>query len=303
MIRRRNLFRAGAVLLYVLLAGVTLQSIATALERREFHRPGPMVNVGDHQLHIHCVGAGAPTVVLEAPAAGMSAAWGWVQPAVARSARVCSYDRAGLGWSERAEAAYNPADTTVELQALLDGSGEQGPFILVGQGLGAAHATLFASRFESRTAALVLIDAPRPAASPAGKGGGESGGESGGENTVMRFAGSWPWLSRIGVLRIAGVLSRTAAGLPDPEGGALAAFLNRPDHLTQAARELARADEVIGLAATATLPGVPVTRLDVAGPARVAFLTDHAAAERVAAAILDVVGVVRKRTAPASSRP
>lgn len=281
----------------MLLAGATLQSIATALERREFQRPGPLVNVGDHQLHIHCVGEGAPTVVLEAPAAGMSAAWAWVQLAVAQGTRVCSYDRAGLGWSERGERPYNPADTAPELRRLLDGSGEHGPFIVAGQGLGAAHATLFASRFADQTAALVLVDAARQGASLAG----ENAGENAGESTVMRFAGAWPWLARIGVLRLASVLSRMAAGLPDPEGGALEAFLNRPDHLTQAARELARADEVIALAAAARLPDIPVTRLDVAGQARVAFLTDKAAAARVSSAILDAVRVAQERTAP--SRP
>ena len=46
--------------------------------------------------------------VLEAPALGMSAAWGWVQPEVARRTRVCSYDRSGLGWSETGDRGFDP---------------------------------------------------------------------------------------------------------------------------------------------------------------------------------------------------
>jgi pimeloyl-ACP methyl ester carboxylesterase len=274
--------------LYVLLAGVTLQSIATALERREFERPGQLWDVGGHQLHVHCIGTGVPTVVLEAPEAGMSAAWGLVQPAVAQQTRVCSYDRAGLGWSERAERPYNPTDTAVELRALLDNSKEEGPFVLAGQGLGAGYAALFASRFAEQTAALILVDASRQVPSLEG------------ETSVMRFAGAWPWLARVGILRLGGVLSSRAAGLPDPERGALATFLNRPDHLTQTARELARAGDVVALAAAAQLKA-PVTRLDVLGQGRVAFLTDEAAAGRVSTAILDAVQAVRERTKP--SRP
>ena len=87
-------------MLFATLAGATYQGAATAIERRKFPHPGRMIDIGGLQLHIYCTGNGAPTVVLEAPAAGMSAAWGWVQPAVAQTTRVCSYDRAGLGWSE-----------------------------------------------------------------------------------------------------------------------------------------------------------------------------------------------------------
>ena len=44
---------AFAALLFVVLVGMTYQSVATALERRELERPGRVVDVGGHQLHIH----------------------------------------------------------------------------------------------------------------------------------------------------------------------------------------------------------------------------------------------------------
>ncbi len=158
--RRRWALRVVALVGFVALAGVTYQGVATALERREFPRPGRMVDVGGHQLHIDCDGQGAPIVVLDAPAAGLSAAWGRVQPAVAGLTRVCSYDRAGLGWSEAREQPFGPALAVEELQRLLAGANEKGPFVLVGQGLGASLVQAFAARFPAETAGLVLVDAP-----------------------------------------------------------------------------------------------------------------------------------------------
>src|SRR5262245_44327267 len=66
---RRGAVRVGALLVFVALAGTTYQGVTTAVERREFPRPGRMVDIGDYQLHIACSGKGAPVVVLEAPAA------------------------------------------------------------------------------------------------------------------------------------------------------------------------------------------------------------------------------------------
>ena len=90
----------------------------------------------------------------------MSAAWAWVQPEVAKITRVCSYDRAGLGWSEAGDGRYIPARVPEELRVLLDRANEIGPIVLVGHEGGALFARMYAARFASNTAALVLIDDP-----------------------------------------------------------------------------------------------------------------------------------------------
>src|SRR3712207_3720512 len=64
-----------------------------------------LVDVGGRRLRIHCAGvstAGGPTVVLESGFGNSSSTWNRVQPEVAKFARVCSYDRAGLGGSDPA---------------------------------------------------------------------------------------------------------------------------------------------------------------------------------------------------------
>ena len=259
---RHIAFAVGSLLIFIVLAGVTYQSVATALERRQFPHPGRMITVGDHQLHIYCTGPDgppsgpqgpplreAPTVVLEGPAAGISVGWAWVQSDLARTTRVCSYDRAGLGWSEAGETGYDADRVPDELRTLLSRAGERGPFVIAGHELGATFARMYATRFREETAALILVDDPAET---------ESAPQS-----MPRLISAWPWLARVGLLRATGALSRHADGFPDPPAGATRAFLNRPDHLTRGAIEIARRQEAIRLAGANTLdPALSVVRVN-----------------------------------------
>jgi len=274
---RRAVLRIAAIVLFVTLAGATYQGAATAIERRQFPHPGRMIDIGDRQLHIYCTGDGSPTVVLEAPAAGMSSAWGWVQPAVAQTTRVCSYDRAGLGWSEAGDRPYDPSAVPDQLHTLLSRAGERGPYVLVGHGLGAVFAKLFAGRFPADVRSLILIDPATGSASAA----------------TMRLVSASPWLARAGVLRVIRVLSHTVVGLPESSAGPMKSFLNRPDHLTRAANEMARWNDAVHLADTAPLsPGLPVVPVSVNGTDRVTFLTDSSRAAEVTAAITTAVSQI-----------
>jgi pimeloyl-ACP methyl ester carboxylesterase len=285
---RRILATAGAALTFLVLAGATYQGVATALERRAFPHPGRLVDAGGHQLHIHCEGNGAPVVVLEAPAGGMSAAWGWVQSRVAEDTRVCSYDRAGLGWSEAGDLPYEPLAVAEHLRALLQKAGEPGPYIVAGHELGAALALLYASQFGDEVSTLLLIDMPGP-------------GRTELRARAARVVSASPWLARTGVLRATRMLSRRAAGLPDASAGALRTFLNRPDHLTRAAREIARWDETVSTAARAPLrPGLPIVRLET-GLGEFSFLTNPAQAGMVSAALEAAVARVRASRAPSAA--
>jgi len=277
----------AAVLAVVVLAGATYQGVATALERRQFQRPGGLVDIGAYQLHIYCIGKGSPTVILEAAAGSMSAAWGWVQPEIAPISRVCSYDRSGLGWSQ-GDGRYVPSGVTSELRTLLDQAHETGPFVLTGHELGAAFARLFASRYPAETAGLVLVDDPILAPQP---------------SPSAAVVTAWPWLARIGILRAAGTMSARARGLPGSSGAAMHAFLNWPDHLTQAGREIAHAADVETAARAAQLDSsLLVTSVRTEGHQQPAMLSTPEQAAVVTRAIKEMVAQVRTHTVSATRK-
>ena len=278
---RRPIYIAGVVLLFLVLVGATYQGVATALERRQFPHPGRLLDVGDHQLHIYCRGIGTPAVILEAPEIAMSSAWGWVQANVERMTRVCSYDRAGLGWSEAGDAPFSAQTVPEQLHTLLMNAGEKPPFVIAGAGLGAAFAISYASRYPDDVAALITVNPPSQfnahAASPSPK-----------------FLSMSPWLARVGILRVTRTLSSSAAALPPASGGALKTFLNRPDHLTRAAEEVAHAGDIVATADAATLRrSMPVTQVEVEGKDRIADLADPRNAQDVSTAITRAVIALR----------
>jgi pimeloyl-ACP methyl ester carboxylesterase len=255
----------------VSLMGATYQGIATSLERRAHPRPGRLVDVGTHQLHIWCTGAGTPTVVLEAAGGELSVGWANVQAAASGFTRVCSYDRAGLGWSEAGAGSFEPTDVPRQLGLLLRGANEAPPYVVVGHGLGAPFAMLFAAYSPRLVAALVLVESTSGTATPL-------------EGALAELGGAAAWLARFGLLRITPLLTRhVRAEGPSPPARAVRAFLNRPDHLSRAVRELARAAEVEDLSSHAALGGVSVSRVVLDSDRDHAFLADSDSRQVVAA--------------------
>src|ERR687890_244779 len=116
---RRGLVWLVAGVLPPPVIGAICQVVATQIDQRTYPPPGEMVDVGTHSLHINCIGQGSPKVILEAANFGMSAHWVRVQQQVAQTTRVCAYDRAGLGWSERGPEPRDAKQVTGELHTLL----------------------------------------------------------------------------------------------------------------------------------------------------------------------------------------
>src|SRR3954447_19008095 len=85
-------------LLGLLLAGAVYQFVATKIDKYRYPAPGEMVDVGGYSLHLNCAGEGTPTVVMDSGLGGTVLDWQLVQPEVANFTRVCTYDRAGMGW-------------------------------------------------------------------------------------------------------------------------------------------------------------------------------------------------------------
>jgi pimeloyl-ACP methyl ester carboxylesterase len=105
--------------------------------------PGRLIDVGGRRLHLNCSGSGSPTVVLEAGASSFAIDWSLVQPDIARTQRVCSYDRASSGWSDARPDVETPIKIVVDLNTALAAAGEKPPFVLVGASAGGLYVRLY----------------------------------------------------------------------------------------------------------------------------------------------------------------
>src|SRR5690242_11541081 len=155
------LLKIGSLsLVGLLLLGLVSQAIASAVDAARHPAPGKLVDVGGYRLHINCTGTGSPTVILEAGLGGTSLDWSKVQPAVARFTRVCSYDRAGLGWSDSTPNTRRTAQQIVsELHLLLAHAQIKGPYVLVGHSVGGLNMRLYAYSYPAEVVGMVLLDA------------------------------------------------------------------------------------------------------------------------------------------------
>jgi pimeloyl-ACP methyl ester carboxylesterase len=150
----------AGILAFVLAAGALYQNIGARRSARRFAAPGELVDIGGQRLHVVRAGDGRPTVLFEAGIAASSLSWTRVMPAVAAFAPACAYDRAGLGWSDRARAARTVDRFVADLHGVLAHAAGPGPVVLAGHSFGAFLVLVYAARYPDRVAGLVLVDPP-----------------------------------------------------------------------------------------------------------------------------------------------
>lgn len=114
------------------------------------------------QLAFVCMGEGSPTVILTPGAGANSFSWSAVQPAMAKTTRVCAWDRPGWGLSDGSANPQTVATTTADLEAALATGKIPGPYVLVGHSLGSYESLLFADRHPDLAAGMVLVDPSFP---------------------------------------------------------------------------------------------------------------------------------------------
>ena len=161
MSRRSRWTLTGLVALPLLVAGAgaIYQTVSTNLDLARTPPPGQLVDIATHRVHIWCSGTGAPAVILESGLGGSAFTWGAVQPRLAASTRVCSYDRAGFGYSDEGPVPRTSGRIAEELGRVLDGAGIEQPVILVAASLGGLSARILASTQPGRVTGMVLVDA------------------------------------------------------------------------------------------------------------------------------------------------
>jgi len=159
---KTKLFRVISIVLLIVmilvLVTVTAGAIAKSNLAKKYPAPGQLVDVGGYKMHIQCTGQGSPTVILEAGFADYSATWKHVQPGVAKTTRVCSYDRAGYGWSDPSPHPRTASWRVNELHTLLVNADVQGPYVLVGHSLGGMLMRMYAYNYPDKVIGMVLVD-------------------------------------------------------------------------------------------------------------------------------------------------
>ncbi len=154
--------RMMLALIGLALVGFIYESLAEAADEKAYPPPGQLVDVGGYRLHLHCTGTGSPTVIIDAGLGDWSTTWGFVQGEVAKTTRVCTYDRAGLGWSDAGPLPRDAAQHAKELHTLLHNAQIPGPYVMVGHSLGGLNVRVFVQDYSSEVVGVVLVDSTNP---------------------------------------------------------------------------------------------------------------------------------------------
>ena len=142
----------------LLVLGFLYQTIGSALDAHFAPPPSDIVNVNGRAVHLACEGKGPETILLDAGAGAGVFEWFRVQPALAKSARVCAFDRAGLGWSDAMSGGYDAIAAADQLSELVKAAKIPAPFVYIGHSLGANFGMVYAARHPHDVSALVLIE-------------------------------------------------------------------------------------------------------------------------------------------------
>jgi pimeloyl-ACP methyl ester carboxylesterase len=139
--------------LLVVLLSVRLQ---LALQIAE---SGRLVTVGKERMFLNCTGKGpGPTVILEAGTGDTSEVWAAVQKQVQEFAHVCSYDRLGLGKSDKLVPPHTADEIVSDLHSLLQSAQVSPPYVMVGHSIGGIYVRKYAALYSEEVEGMVLLD-------------------------------------------------------------------------------------------------------------------------------------------------
>lgn len=245
-----------------------------------------MVSIGTHRLHLYCRGSGSPTVILECGASQPALLWTLLPEEqrrasaleqIAQFTQVCSYDRAGYGWSDAGPMPRTLARMTEELHELLTEARVSGPYVMVGPSFGGLMARIFYARYPGEVAGIVFVDAMQPDAMLEASPQAEQWRRQ--QHRAVLFARFYSVLARLGAVRgyfwllNRGLVHWPAEFAPDATTPPdvtqeYQEFWMRPEHssalASQTEQSLEGARELLGQSSFADLPLVVMT----AGTAR-----------------------------------
>ena len=204
---RRILYLFLTLLVLALLAGFTYEQVGRAEDARQLPpRVGQAVDIGGRTLNLRCTGQGSPTVILEPGGNSPGYAQLWLQSKMAEFTRTCWYDRAGVGWSDPPSSPRSSVSIASDLHEALLRAGVRPPYVMAGGSVGGEYVHIYAARYPSDVAGVVLIDSAVPDMH-------EPDFYLGAANRMSAsarhlFCMSLPLIARFGVLRFAATSER-----------------------------------------------------------------------------------------------
>lgn len=156
---------------YVLAALVSIGSLASASAAAVTGQPakplvtdpvylGParLVDIGGRRLNLYCRGKGSPAVIFDAGLNDTTIAWALIQPAISKTHTTCSYDRAGLGFSDAATRPGTAGNDVDDIHKALQVANIKPPYLLVGHSAGGMAVRVFADRYRQEVVGMVIVD-------------------------------------------------------------------------------------------------------------------------------------------------
>jgi pimeloyl-ACP methyl ester carboxylesterase len=264
---KRGVAALAALAVLAVAAGAVWQRWATARDTARFPMPGERVDVGGRALHLDCSGAGDVTVVLENGLTANTATWLLVQPGIAEHTRVCSYDRAGMGFSDPSPDPTRAEFVSRDLARLLAAAAIPPPYVLAGWSAGGVFARRFHHDHPGRVVGLVLVDSSheqqkRRLPTP-------PGGDF--EATARDQLALCARIAWTGAVRLSGAMAQINAALtlPPDVAATLLAMANRTEYCGGVAREIEGFQgDIVASEPPAALGDLPLVVLSRGRPSR-----------------------------------
>lgn len=163
-LHRKTFLKVLTIIFFITIIGCVYQNSMVYYESKKYKKPGQLIEVYNHKMHIYSEGKGTPTVILTVGSGTPSAYtdYHFIQKEISKITRTISYDRLGYGWSDKTSINRNIDQVVDELHTLLEESGEKPPYVLVGHSLSSLEVIRFTQVFPQEVVGVVLIDGGSP---------------------------------------------------------------------------------------------------------------------------------------------